>query len=135
MCKLFNITRSSYYHWLKHRCATIKTDKSFNELLKQMFQSSYQTYKTRRLKAVLEKNYSILESRRYIAKSLKQMNLKVKMKRRFKVVTATSNHTLPISTNKLQRDFYTSSCSKAYVGDITYIPTKQGPYCYVQDFA
>ena len=48
------------------------------------------------------------------------------MKRRFKVITTTSNHTLPIAPNHVNRDFYSSSTDKVYVGDITYIPTKEG---------
>ena len=36
------------------------------------------------------------------------------------------NHTLPISPNHLQRDFYSSNSNKVYVGDITYIPTNEG---------
>ena len=48
------------------------------------------------------------------------------MKRRFKVITTTSNHTLPIAPNHVHRDFYSSSTDKVYVGDITYIPTKEG---------
>ena len=48
------------------------------------------------------------------------------MKRRFKVITTTSNHTLPISPNHLNRDFYSSQIDKVYVGDITYIPTNEG---------
>src|SRR5574344_2189291 len=35
-------------------------------------------------------------------------------------------HTLPISPNHLNRDFYSSQIDKVYVGDITYIPTNEG---------
>ena len=57
---------------------------------------------------------------------MKYLDLKVKMKRRFKVVTTDSNHNLPIAPNRLNRDFYTSVINNTYVGDITYIPTKEG---------
>jgi len=68
----------------------------------------------------------VIVSRRKIQKSLSQLNLKVKMKRRYKVITTTSDHKLPISPNHLERDFYTSNSNKVYVGDITYIPTREG---------
>ena len=48
------------------------------------------------------------------------------MKRRFKVITTTSNHTLPVAPNYLQRDFYASTADEKYVGDITYVPTNEG---------
>lgn len=126
MCKLFCLTRSSYYHWIDNGCMTERIDKPFNNLLKKIFEESRATYGTRRLKAILEKRYGLIVSRRKIQKSLTQMNLKVKMKRRYKIVTTTSNHKLPISPNHLDRDFYSSNSNKAYVGDITYIPTNEG---------
>lgn len=126
MCKLFDLTRSSYYYWLNNGCLVKKVDKPFNDILKKTFEESRATYGTRRLKVILERRYGLVVSRRKIQKSLTQMNLKVKMKRRFKVITTTSNHKLPIAPNYLQRDFYSSKSNKAYVGDITYIPTKEG---------
>lgn len=47
------------------------------------------------------------------------------MKRRFKVIITTSNYTLPIAPNYVNRHFYSSSIDKAYVGNITYISTKE----------
>ena len=94
--------------------------------MKQLFEEARGTYGTRRLKVILEKRYGLIVSRRKIQNSLKQLNLKVKMKRRYKVITTTSNHKLPISPNHLDRDFYVSNSNKVYVGDITYIPTKEG---------
>jgi len=126
MCRLFSVTRSSYYSWIKNGCILEKVDKPFNTLLKQLFEEARGTYGTRRLKVILEKRYGLIVSRRKIQNSLKQLNLKVKMKRRYKVITTTSNHKLPIFPNHLDRDFYASNSNKVYVGDITYIPTKEG---------
>lgn len=126
MCKLFAITRSSYYNWIKNGSIVHKVDKPFNELLHKLFLEARGTYGTRRLKVVLERRYGIIVSRRKIQKSLNQLNLKVKMKQRYKVITTTSNHKLPISPNYLERDFYTNISNKVYVGDITYIPTNEG---------
>ena len=44
------------------------------------------------------------------------------MKRKFKVITTTSNHNFDIAPNRINRDFYNSN--DKYVGDITYIKTK-----------
>ena len=54
------------------------------------------------------------------------LNLKTKMKRKFKVITTTSNHNFDIAPNRINRDFYSSNPNDKYVGDITYIKTKQG---------
>jgi transposase InsO family protein len=52
----------------------------------------------------------------------KDLNLKVKMKRRYKNTT-NSNHNLLIASNILNRDFYASNSNEKYVGDIIYIST------------
>lgn len=125
MCKLFALTRSSYYLWVKNGCITKKIDKQLNLLIQTIFEQSRSTYGTRRIKHVLMQRHGLIVSRRKIQRILKQLNLKVKMKRRFKITT-TSNHTLPIEPNRVNRDFYSSSSDKIYVGDITYIATRQG---------
>ena len=126
MCKLFKVSRSCYYNWIQKGCVVNRVDVEFNKLIRNVFEQSRATYGTRRLKEVLKQRYGLLVSRRKIQKTLKQLNLKVKMKRRFKVITTTSNHTLPIAPNHVNRDFYSSSTDKVYVGDITYVPTKEG---------
>lgn len=126
MCRLFSLTRSSYYAWVKNGSVIEKIDKPFNELLQKLFQEARGTYGSRRLKVILEKRYGIVASRRKIQRSLGQMSLKVKMKRRYKVITTTSDHKLPISPNHLDRDFYTHHSNIVYVGDITYVPTNEG---------
>lgn len=126
MCKLFKVSRSCYYNWIDKGCIVNKIDKELNNLVKNIFEQARATYGTRRLKEVLKQRYGLIVSRRKLQRTLKYLNLKVKMKRRFKVITTTSNHKLPISPNYLNRDFYSSNANKAYVGDITYIPTNEG---------
>jgi putative transposase len=46
-------------------------------------------------------------------------------KRQFKVTTD-SQHDLPIAENVLNRDFTTTEPDRAWVADITYIPTAEG---------
>jgi len=57
---------------------------------------------------------------------MRNQNLKVKIKRRFKVATTNSNHNFTIAPNRINRDFYSSMPNDKYVGDITYIKTNQG---------
>ena len=70
--------------------------------------------------------YGLVVSKRRIGRIMHLLNLKTKMKRRFKVTTTNSNHNFTIAPNRINRDFYSSVPNDKYVGDITYIKTKQG---------
>ena len=126
MCKYLKVDRSSYYHWARSGCIVKKVDEKLNELIEIIFMQSRQTYGTRRIKDKLLQRYGFIVSRRRIKNIMKDLNLSVKMKRRFRVNTTDSNHNLPIAPNLLNRDFYSSVPDTKYVGDITYIPTNEG---------
>ncbi len=126
MSKVLKVDISSYYHWARCGCVMKKVDSKLNELIEITFIHSRQTYGTRRIKDLLAREYGFIVSRRRIKNIMKDLSLSVKMKKRFKVNTTDSNHNLPIAPNLLNRDFYSSFPDSKYVGDITYIPTKEG---------
>ena len=126
MCKLFEVNRSAYYHWVKSGCIVNRVDEKLNQLITDIFLEYKEVYGTRRIKKVLVQQYGVIISRRKIGKVMRSLNLTVKMKRKFKVTTTDSNHNYTISPNRLQRDFKTTVPDDVYVGDITYIRTQQG---------
>ena len=126
MCKICNVNRSAYYHWVNNGCILNKVDEKLNQLIKDIFYQYREVYGTRRIKKVLVQEYGVIVSTRKIAKIMKSLGLIVKMKRKFKVITTDSNHNYRISPNRLQRDFRTNVPNEVYVGDITYIRTQQG---------
>ena len=126
MCKVLKVSRSCYYNWIHKGSRGLKVDKQLNDLIKDLFIHSRQTYGTRRLKESLVQNYGLVVSRKLITKMMRSQNLKVKMKRRFKVTTTNSNHNFTIAPNRINRDFYSSIPNDKYIGDITYIKTNQG---------
>ena len=126
MCRVLKVNRSAYYHWVNNGCIVNKVDVRLNQLIKDIFYQYREVYGTRRIKKVLVQEYGVIVSTRKIAKSMKEVGLVVKMKRKFKVRTTDSNHNYKISPNRLQRDFRTNVPDEVYVGDITYIRTQQG---------
>ncbi len=64
-------------------------------------------------------------SRRRIGRLMREENLVVQTKRKFKVTTD-SNHDKPIAPNLLEREFSVSAPNTVYVGDITCIHTREG---------
>lgn len=125
MCKVVKVNLSSYYHWIKAGSIIKKVDKKLNELIEIIFVQGRHNYGTRRIQCKLLELYGLIISRQRIANIMKDLNLKVLMKRRYKNTT-NSNHNLPIVANILNRDFYASNANEKYVGDITYIPTGEG---------
>ena len=125
MCKILKVNRASYYHWIQAGCVVKKVDKQLNELIKSIFIFGRNNYGTRRIADKLKELYGLIVSRKRISAIMKDLNLKVNIKRRYKNTTD-SNHNLPIAPNILNRDFYASNPDEKYVGDITYIQTTQG---------
>ena len=125
MCKVVKVDLSSYYHWIKAGSVVKKVDEKLNELIEVIFVQGRNNYGTRRIRDKLKELYGLIISRRRISNIMKDLNLKVKMKRRYKNTTD-SNHNFPIAPNVLNRDFYASNPNEKYVGDITYISTGEG---------
>jgi transposase InsO family protein len=126
MCKVLKVDRASYYHWIKAGSIVKKVDKQLNELIQIIFKQGRANYGTRRIKSELERLYGLIVSRRRIGAIMRSLGLTAKTKKRYKINTTDSNHNLPVAPNILNRDFYALEPDKKYVGDITYIPTKEG---------
>jgi len=68
----------------------------------------------------------LLVSRTRIVRLMRQIDLKVKTKRKFRLTTTDSKHHLQVASNLLNREFKAIAPNQKYVGDITYIPTREG---------
>ena len=104
---------------------TMITKTLINKII-TVFNNSYCVYGTRRIKYKLYTDFGLVVSKRRIGKLMKQANIAVKTRKKFKIKTTDSNHNLAISPNILNKNFTVDLPNKAYVGDITYIPTKEG---------
>lgn len=124
MCRLIGVSRNGYYRWMRE--GERRNDPMLDFWIEQIFKDSMQTYGARRLQKTLERKYGWIVSRRRIARVMKRLGLRAKMKRRFRVLTTDSKHNLAISPNRINQDFYATAPNQAYVGDITYIATKEG---------
>ncbi len=92
--------------------------------IKSAFKKGRKNYGTRRIKDALKKQETRV-SRRRIGRLMREEDLQVQTKRKFKVTTD-SNHDKPIAPNLLERQFTVAAPDTAYVGDITYILTREG---------
>jgi putative transposase len=94
------------------------------ELIKDIAKFSDNTYGARRIKKVLN-TLSFLVSRRKTAQLMKEANIWVRYKKKYKATT-NSDHDKPIYQNELKQNFAVESPDKAWVVDITYVWTSEG---------
>ncbi len=125
MCRVLKVSRSSYYYWLREPKYQRKEQV---KVLKEKIQAAYFKAKGRYgspgIHAELCRTGTAV-SKPMVAKYMKQMGLKSKLARKFRVTTD-SNHKKPVAENILNQDFSSFSPLQKCVSDITYIPIKGG---------
>ncbi len=125
MCQSLNICRSAFYAWKKAPLsAKAEEDKALTEVIKTSFNEGRECYGTRRIQQDLI-DQELTVSRRRIGRLMKTEGMQVKTKRKFKA-TPYSDHDDPIAPNLLNRALTVDKPDTCYVGDITYIATREG---------
>ncbi len=125
LCEFMKVSRSRYYQWLKSpKTKREKENEQLIEMLKELFKKGRGTYGTRRLKNRFAEQ-GIIISRRRIGRLMVKAGLWCKTKKKFRVTTD-SKHNKPIAPNLLERQFNVQEPDRYYVGDITYIYTREG---------
>ena len=125
MCKVLEVSQSSYYRW-KSKVISKRMQKTaqLKEKISTLYFASKQRYGSPRITKELNVlGYQI--SRITVAKYMKQLGLRSKLSKKFKVTT-NSKHSYLIVENILNRQFVVDEPSKVWVSDITYIYTKEG---------
>ncbi len=125
MCKVLEVGSSSYYKW-KSKPISNRTLRK-NEIKQQIsaiYFVSKQRYGSPRITFELQSlGYKI--SRITVAKYMKELGLRSKLSKKFKVTTD-SKHNYLVVENVLDRNFNVTKPSRVWVSDITYIQTKEG---------
>jgi putative transposase len=125
MCKVLLVSRSSYYRWTKGVKSPRKLDyERLRPLVKEIHSQSKESYGARR---IAEELTALGEpcGRTKAASLMREASVEAKQKKRFKVTT-NSEHKLPVAPNLLERNFTADEPNRVYVGDITYIWTREG---------
>ena len=126
MCEVLLASKSGFYSWVA-RDHKVKNDalERLMAAIKAIFKRSRATYGSPRVwRALLTMGISVAEEK--VANLMRQMGLRAKSKKRFKVKTTDSKHNLPIAANLLQQNFNVARINTVWVGDITYIATGEG---------
>ena len=125
MCKALEVSRSGYYAWRdRPPSARAREDERLGVAIRAAHAASRQTYGSRRVQAQLRAQ-GFDAGRNRIGRLRRQMGLRCRQKRRFKVTTD-SNHALPVADNLLRQRFEASAADRVWLTDPTYIATDEG---------
>lgn len=126
MCKVVKVSRSGYYKWRQAKPSEQALRKA--EVMKRItyhFNDTQQRYGSPKITLMLSLE-GIETCERTVGKYMKELGLRSRVSRRFRVKTTDSNHDEPIAPNISNQKFATEKPNMTWVADITYIPCREG---------
>lgn len=125
MCRLMQISPSGYYAWRKGGSSKrAGEDAELEREIERIHDESHQIYGYRRIyQALLAAGRQV--SRRRVARLMRRLKRQGRQYRRY-VVTTKPGKRLPHVPDLLKRRFTAEQPNRAWVSDITYVPTAQG---------
>lgn len=125
MCQVLKVGSSGYYHWLDRPISQRSWENmELLEGIKLIYQQSMGRYGSPRITAKLNK-LGTKASRPRVARLMKKAGIRSITKKKYRVTTD-SAHRYPLAENLLNRDFSAGTLGQKWVGDMTYIRTKEG---------
>lgn len=125
------VSVSGYYLWRKRvsKPPSLKR-KKLAGLIRNCYFENRRRYGSRRIKAELQKS-GIKVGRRLIRRLMQEQNLKAIQPKSFKPKTTDSKGTLAVPNLLAEIRIQECAAGKVIVGDITYVPLKNGKWCYL----
>ena len=125
MCKVMQVSRSSYYASLTKTPTknSIRRHLLLNDI-RRVYTASNGIYGSPRVTKELNQE-GIKTSTVTVAKLMKSYNIKSKVRKKYKTTTDSKHH-YSVAENLLNQQFLVSEPATVWVSDITYIDTKQG---------
>ena len=125
MCKVFKVTKSSYYRWLSSGPSNRwKENEALLVEIMDIFDESKDSYGSIRMTKELKARGRIIGQNK-VAHMMRAAGLRPKRRRKFKVTTD-SKHNYPVAPNLLNQNFTVSRPGEVWVSDITYVRTRNG---------
>jgi len=124
LCRLLAVSVSGFHGWLR-RLDRPDPEAVLRADLRTIHASSRGTYGRPRMVQALRAGAHAVGHKR-VARLMREEGLRGKAKGRFTPRTTHSQHGRPVAENRLDRQFAVNSPVPAWVGDITYLPTREG---------
>jgi putative transposase len=131
VCDVLRVSRSAFYAW-RNAAASIREerDSELAPLVRTVFWRHRRRYGARRIASELADLGQTCSPRR-VARLLRNQNLRAIQPKSFVPKTTDSRHRLGYSPNLLLEAPDPTTINDLWVGDITYIPLKDGTFCYL----
>lgn len=125
MCAVLKVSSSSYYKWKARPLSNREIRKrEIKQQITSIYFASKQRYGSPRITVELD-SCGFKTSRITVAKYMKELGLRSKLSRKFRVTT-NSKHNYLVAENILNRNFLVDNPSRVWVSDITYLQTREG---------
>jgi putative transposase len=131
LCRVMRVSLSGYYLWRKRLTkAPSRRHQSLASLVRNCYFENRRRYGTRRIKASLQKS-GLEVGRAVIGRLMREQGLKAIGPKSFKPKTTDSKGTK--ASPNLLAAVKPKDCvmAKVIVGDITYVPLRNGGWCYL----
>jgi len=125
MCSVLKASRSGYYEWREGRVSPRELNRqALLAEIKRIHDESRGAYGSPKILKELRKA-GVVCNHKTVEDLMQEHGIRAKRCKKFKVTTD-SKHNLPISKNRLKRNFRTKKPNRAWVSDLTYIWTDEG---------
>lgn len=125
-CEVLDVSRSGYYAW-RDRPNSPRSRRRWElaTMIQAVHADNRRVYGSPRIfKALRARGERVSENT--VARIMRTLGLRAKVKRKFVPRTTDSAHDRPIAPNVLDRRFDSKEPNRKWAGDITYIPTDEG---------
>jgi putative transposase len=127
MCRVLTVSTSGYYAWRERPQSQRAQDNlELVDRIKEVHAASRETYGSPRVHAELVQGQGIHCNKKRVERLMRIHDIRGRQRRRRRVKTTDSNHSLPVAPNLLDRQFEADLPNRKWVADITYVPTDQG---------
>jgi putative transposase len=124
VCTVLGVSRSGYYaRRARETPARVREDRRLKQQILAAHTETRGRYGTPRIERALRRK-GIATSRKRVARLRRELGLRAKGRRRFRVTT-NSEHAYPPAHNLLKRRFHAKRPNQIWVGDITYLAQGQ----------
>lgn len=125
LCRLLGVARSGYYGWkTRGESRRSRQDRELLAQIEEVHHASREAYGAVKTWREL-KTRGIACGKHRVARLRRQAGIEARRKRRFRVIVE-NHHTAPAAPNLVQRRFDASLPNQVWVGDGTFIRTRQG---------